>query len=308
MPALQRDSLEPLWEAFKAHIPAREVHHPNGGHRPRVSDRIVFEKLVEMAVFGLSYRQAEDHTCSATTIRRRRDEWIKAGVFDKTCAESVRGYDKMVGLDFSNLSVDGCIVKAPNGGEAAGRSPVDRGKGGMKRSLIVEGNGIPVGCVITSANRHDSPFLRPTLETLAPFADLLPEQITIHLDAGYDSQKTRDLMHEYGLDAIISQKGTPLQAGERWKVERTHSWMNNFRKLAVCRERRIKVIDAWVQLVSAIIVVKKLVIEGWSRHRWDGRPTKWKSAWGRSLDRRIKRRAKESRGPSNENHGPALPR
>lgn len=76
------------------------------------------------------------------------------------------------------------------------------------------------------------------------FADLLPKRITIHLDAGYDSQKTLDLIDEYGCDPIISQKGTPLQAGERWKVERTHSGMNRYRKLSRCTERKITVINA----------------------------------------------------------------
>ncbi|MFJ3956363.1 hypothetical protein [Arthrobacter sp. NPDC090010] len=121
----------------------------------------------------------------------------------------------MLGLDFTNVSVDGCIAKAPNGREAAGRSRVDRGNGGLKQGLIVEGNDLPVGCVITPTNRHDSPFLRPAFETRIPFADLLPEQITIHLDTGYDSRKTRGLTEEFGLDSVSSQTGTLLQPGER---------------------------------------------------------------------------------------------
>ena len=38
-------------------------------------------------------------------------------------------------LDLDDLSVDGCITKAPCGGEVAGRSPVDRGKQGTKRPV-----------------------------------------------------------------------------------------------------------------------------------------------------------------------------
>ncbi len=93
----------------------------------------------------------------------------------------------MIGLDLANLVVDGCIVKAPCGGEAAGRSPVDRGKQGTKRSLLVDGQGIPLGAVVAGANRHDSPLLRPTLERLRRFDDL-PDRITVHLDAGHDSR------------------------------------------------------------------------------------------------------------------------
>ena len=67
---------------------------------------------------------------------------------------------------WQEIPVDGCITKAPGGGECAGRSPVDRGKQGMKRSLMVEGRGIPLGRVLAPANRHDSPLLAPTLDKL----------------------------------------------------------------------------------------------------------------------------------------------
>ena len=49
---------------------------------------------------------------------------------------ALAGYDQMIGLDLDDLSVDGSITKSPGGGEVAGRSPVDRGKGGMKRSQL----------------------------------------------------------------------------------------------------------------------------------------------------------------------------
>jgi len=141
------------------------------------------------------------------------------------------------------VTVDGCIVKAPCGGEAAGKSPVDRGKQGTKRSLLTDRGGIPLGCVVAPANRHDSPLLRPTLETLGRFEFCfglgLPADITVHLDAGYDSIKTRELLDELGCHSVISKKGTPLQAGARWVVERTNSWHNRgFRKLAICASRQ----------------------------------------------------------------------
>jgi hypothetical protein len=52
------------------------------------------------------------------------------------------------------VAVDGCIAKAPCGGEKAGKSPVDRGKQGIKRSTAVDGRGIPIGGVSAPANRR----------------------------------------------------------------------------------------------------------------------------------------------------------
>ena len=76
MPALEPSIIEPIWEQFSALLPEREVDHPLGCHRARIPDRVVFEKLVEVWVFGCAYWRISDDSCSATTLRRRCDEWI----------------------------------------------------------------------------------------------------------------------------------------------------------------------------------------------------------------------------------------
>jgi transposase len=279
VPALPSSVIEPLWEQFAALVPEHVDTHPLGCHNPRIGNRIVFDKLVQVAVLGAAYERIADSTCSATTIRRRRDEWVDAGIFETLEQICLEAYDRIVGLDLDVVTVDGCIVKAPCGGEVAGKSPVDRGKQGTKRSLMTDGSGIPLGCVIAPANRHDSPFLRPTLEKLGRFETRLgtglPDQITVHLDAGYDSAVTRELLDELGCDAVISKKGFPLQAGARWVVERTNSWHNRgFKKLAVCTERRARVIDAFIALANAAIIARRLLRKAWTSHRWDRRPTR----------------------------------
>jgi transposase len=277
VPALPSSVIDPICDQFAALLPDREVVHPLGCHRPRIPDRIVLDKLIQVLVLGVSYAKIADSSCSATTIRGRRDEWVDAGVFEALEQLCLDAYDRIVGLHLENVSVDGCITKAPCGGEAAGKSPVDRGKQGTKRSSMTEAAGIPVGCVVAPANRPDSPLLRPTLEKLGRFDEGmgvgLPEDITVHLDAGYDSAKTRDLLEEMGCDAVISQKGFPLQAGARWVVERTHSWHNRgFKKLAICTERRTRVIEAFIALANAVIIVRRLLRTAWTTHRWDTRP------------------------------------
>lgn len=158
-----------------------------------------------MLLNGGSY---EEHV-SATTIRRRRDEWIAAGIFDELERICIEVFDQTIGLDLADLSVDGCISKCINGGELSGRNPVDRGKGGTKRSIIVDVNGIPLGFVLAPANAHDSPLLRPTLETLDRLDLDLLTTATIHLDTGYDSNKNRDLLDEFGFKYVISLERRP---------------------------------------------------------------------------------------------------
>lgn len=278
MPAIPSWLLEPLRDQFSALLPARPVYdpsHPLGCHRPRISDRIIFEKLLQVLRFGCSYASIADCTCGATTIRERRDEWIKAGIFAKLKAVAREAYDRVVGLALEHLAVDGCTAKAPGGGEIAGRSPVDRGKLGYKRSIMVEGRGIPLGRVLAPASRHDSPLLAPTLDKLDETGPL-PEGITVHLDAGYDSRKTRDELESRSMNGEIAHKGgkAPIQAGQRWHVERTSSWHNSFNRLQRCCERDEEVIDAFFDLADTIITVRRLIREAWTHYRWDTRPAK----------------------------------
>src|SRR5215212_4717440 len=200
VPAIQPYIIEPVWQQFLALLPERKTDHPLGCHRPRIPDRVVFEKLVQVLVFGCAYWRIADESCSATTLRRRRDEWIEAGVMDALEEIAREAYDRAIGLDLSGVAVDCCITKAPCGGEKAGRNPVDRGKGGLKRSMAVDAKGIPLGTITAPANRHDSPpLLLPTLKAASEALGAVPEQMSVHLDGGYDSLLTRERLRELGL-------------------------------------------------------------------------------------------------------------
>ena len=273
MPALQTYIIEPIWEQFCALLPERDVDHPLGCHRSRVPDRVIFEKLVQVLVFGCAYWRISDEGCSATTLRRRRDEWIELGAMDALEKIVREAYDRLVGLELGEVAVDCCITKAPCGGQKAGRIPVDRGKGGIKRSVVVDANGIPLGAIAAPANRHDSPLLDETLDTMEIVGEL-PERISVHLDRGYDSQSTLDKLQIRGLLAEISEKGkpAPIAATKRWVVERTNSWNNAYKKLVWCTERADPVIDFWLAFSGVIITVGRLIRRGWTHYRWEGRP------------------------------------
>ncbi len=276
MPAIQSYFIEPIWKQFCALLPERKVEHPLGCHKFRIPDRVVFEKLLQVLVFGCAYWRIADEECSESTLRRRRDEWIDLGVMETLREMALTAYDRTIGLELADVAVDGCITKAPCGGEKAGRSPVDRGKQGIKRSTAVDANGIPIGGVTDPANRNDSPLLIPTLEHASASVGGLPEGASVHLDRGYDSFITRDRLKERGLNAEIAEKGkpAPLQVGNRWVVERTNSWHNAHKKLLWCTERQGQVIDFWVAFSDVVIIVRRLIREAWSHYRWEIRPSR----------------------------------
>jgi transposase len=246
VPALPSSILEPLWVQVSALLPTPHDTHPLGCHRPRIPDRIVFDKLIQVLVFGCGDRRIADATCSATTLRRRRDEWISAGVANQLRLAVLGAYDRMLGLKLEHLAVDGCTTKAPCGGQVAGPSPVDRRKHGL---------------------------LAATLDAIAVVGSL-PARPVLHVDAGYDYQPCRQVLAERGMAGQIATRGVPapVQVGRRWVIERTHVWGNQYGRLRWCTERRRLVVAFWLALVSAVIVGGRLIRRAWTHYRWQDRP------------------------------------
>jgi transposase len=273
VPALPSSVLEPLWVQVAALLPARRDSHPLGCHRPRIPDRIVFDKLIQILVFGCGYRRIADHTCSATTLRRRRDEGITAGVAEQLRLLVLAAYDQLFGLELAQLAVDSCTTKAPCGGQTAGPSPVDRRKQGLKRSVATEAAGIPLATLPAPANHRDDGLLAATLDAIGAVGPL-PAQPVVHLDAGDHDQPCRQVLTTRGMVGQIATRGipAPIQAGRRWVIERTHAWGNQDGKLRWCTKRRRLVIQFWLALASAVIVCGRLVRRAWTHYRWEGRP------------------------------------
>jgi putative transposase len=129
--------------------------------------------------------------------------------------------------------------------------------------VLTEAHGVPLAVVIDGANRHDMKLLRPTLEQLQltrpqPTAER-PQGLC--LDKGYDYEEVRALAAEFGFTAHIRTRGEEARqikrhAGyraRRWVVERTHSWMNRFRRLLIRWDKRADSYLGFLHLACAII-------------------------------------------------------
>ena len=276
MRALEPEVFDTVWAAVSALLPVRNETHPLGCHRPRASDRDCFEVMLVRLVTGCSWVDAErlcGNKVSDTTARARRDEWIAAGVFDGLEREALAAYDKIIGLDLSDVSLDGSLHKSPCGGGGTGKNPTDRGKLGWKWSILTDRNGIPIGVAIDGANRHDSVMLTPTLDD-AGANGLLSDVETIWLDRGYDSKTTLDRLKEHHLaDAVIAKRrkrGDPEPTkkqpmGLRWPVERTNSWLSNFGQLRRNTDR--KSVHRLAQFALAVVFLLTAKLIDW-RNRW----------------------------------------
>jgi transposase len=204
--------------------------------------------------------------CSSSSAHRRFQEWTAAGVFVTLWAEGLREYDALKGLDWSWVAMDGAMTKAPLGGERTGKNPTDRGKLGTKRSLLVEAAGVPVGLAVEGANRHDKKVAEATLESIPvdrpePTEDR-PQGMC--LDKAYDYDDTRELVAEFGFTAHVRARGEEAQAlkreagfkARRWVVERTHSWMNRFRRVLIRWEKKVENYFGMLHFVCAWITYR----------------------------------------------------
>ena len=128
MHALEPRVVDAVWAAVKSQLPEREPdRHPLGCHRRRLCDRGVFESVLFRLVVGCSWSTAALlGNGSATTLRTRYNEWNRDGVFDRAVGEALAGYDRIIGLDPSDVSVDASLHKAPSGGPGTGPNPCDR--------------------------------------------------------------------------------------------------------------------------------------------------------------------------------------
>lgn len=214
MRALEPEVVDAVFAAIEPLLPEPPVH-PLGCHRPRVPDRLCFWGILIRLTTGSSWVDIEailEHKVSDTTLRSRRDEWIAAGVFDRLRDEATAAFDRIIGLDLTEVAIDGSLHKAPYGGEGTGKSPVDRGKLGWKWSIGVDRHGIPLGWSIDAANRHDVRLLGPTLDAITAHG-WTTEIETIHLDRGYDCRWPSESPHRRPcLNPVDGQRVDPVAA------------------------------------------------------------------------------------------------
>jgi putative transposase len=257
---------ERFWSLARRLIPKPARVHPLGGGRPRVPDRRVLAAIFFVLRTGCQWK-ALDETgiVSGSTAHRRFQEWVRAGFFFRLWRVAAQRYDEVRGIDWRWLSVDGCLTKAPlSRSEVVGRNPTDRGKQGVKRSLLVDGRGVPLALVVGPANRNDHLLLTETLDGLVarrPPRSALVQHLC--LDLGYDDEGSRHeaarrgyVVHIRGRREEVQERRRGRKRARRWVVERTHAWLNRSRRLLVRWERKVTNYAAFLHLACALICLR----------------------------------------------------
>ena len=132
--------------------------------------------------------------------------------------------------------------------------------------MLTEGQGVPIGLAVEGANRHDMKLVRETVENIVVER---PKPTPEHpqgmsLDKGYDYQEVRDILEAFGFTAHIRSRGQEAQelkqeAGKkarRWVVERTHSWLNRFRRILIRWDESPENYIAFLHFACALVAFR----------------------------------------------------
>jgi len=158
-------------------------------------------------------------------------------------------------------------------GKKTGPNPTDRAKSGTKRSLLTDGEGVPLALAVAGANVHDKRLVEPTLKSFAvrrPRPKTGAHKQHFLADKGYDFADIRALLVRYGYTLHIQSRGdeqqerrsNPRYRARRWVVERSHSWINRFRRLLIRWEKKASNYEGFLHLACAWITLRAAQVFG----------------------------------------------
>lgn len=138
--------------------------------------------------------------------------------------------------------------------------------------MLVEGDGVPLAITVDGANRHDMKLAEPILGSMMINRPKPTEKHpqNMCLDKGFDFPEIDELVAKWGYTAHIARKGVdqskreriPGYKARRWVVERTHSWMNKFRRLLIRWEKKEENYMAMLHFACAWITYQQAGIFG----------------------------------------------
>ncbi|WOD20389.1 IS5-like element ISRme6 family transposase [Paraburkholderia kirstenboschensis] len=251
-----------LWILIEPLLPPpkpRRKEHPG---RPRVSDRAALNGILFVLKTGLRWNHLPTVLGfgSGATCWRRLNDWRNAGVWDRLHELLLDKLREAGQIDLSYAAVDSSSVLAVGAGGKTGPNPTDRSRPGSKHHILVDANGVPISAILTGANRNDVTQLLPLVDAIPPIRGArgrpLQRPKVIYADRGYDSDPHRQRLRERGIKPVIARRRTEHGSGLgkfRWVVERTHSWLHNFRRLRIRFDRRADIHEAFLKFGCALV-------------------------------------------------------
>lgn len=250
-----------LWEIILPLLD--ELDPPRKRGRRRISPRPILEAIIFRLRTGCQWNHLPKEFPDDSTVHRTFQRWIRIGVFPHIWSALTAACEERGGLDWTWQAADGAMGKARLGGDLIGPNPTDRGKKGVKRSLLVEANGGPLAVIIAGANVHDTKLLDATFASIiVERPNSTPERPQhVCLDKGYDNPTGHTTVEKYGYiphirrigEEKLDEKQEKRYPARRWVVERTLAWLSKCRALLVRYDKKSENFLALIQLACSLL-------------------------------------------------------
>jgi transposase len=257
-----------LWERIRPLLPPPPASkRPDRPGRKRLDDRRCLIGILFVLKTGIDWEDlpVEMGCGSGMTCWRRLEYWTRCGVWRRLHELLLAELEYAGKIDWSRASIDSATLRARGGGADTGPSPVDRRKPGSKHFTIVDAEGTPLATRTTAANRNDVAQMIATVDAVPPVRGKpgRPRRRPgeAYADRGFDSKSNREAMRRRGIKPRIARRGEPHGSGlgkVRWVVERTLSWLHNFGRLRVRKDRRAEMHQGLLDLAGSILCFRKL--------------------------------------------------
>jgi len=199
-----------------------------------------------------------------STVHRWFQTWVKAGVFEAILRDAGRLVEMHGGYKVYECFIDATFAKAKGGGDGVGLTKAGKG---VKIMIVVDAKGLPVSVDTAPASKHESHLVQQLFDFMLP---LEPVERVIG-DKAFDSDMLDRALNEEGVEMIAphrrsrrpenrTQDGRSLRrAQRRWTVERTISWLQNYRRLCIRWEKSATAFKGFLHLSCALLLLKQLL-------------------------------------------------
>ena len=236
---------------------------PLGG-RPALDKRRALRGIFWILDNGAKWKDLPHEFGSKSAVHRWFQLWVREGVFERIMRDAGRCVEQRDGFRLYECFVDGTFVKAKGGGDGIGTTKAGKG---VKIMVLVDARGLPVAVDTMSASPHESRLVQGLFEFM--LCAQTPERIIG--DKAYDSDALDEELAERGVEMIaphrknrrtenITQDGRALRRySRRWKVERTISWIQNFRRLCIRYEKSGTMFQGFLHLGCTMLLLRQVL-------------------------------------------------
>jgi transposase len=213
---------------------------------------------------GAKWKDLPEKFGSKSSVHRWFQKWVNEGVFETIMREAGTLLEDRGEYRLYECYIDGTFSKAKGGGDGIGCTRVGKG---VKIMVLVDARGLPVAVDTMSASPHESTLVQGLFDFL--LTEELPERIIG--DKAYDSDPLDEELATHGIELIaphrsnrkpenVTQDGRPLRRyGRRWAVERTISWIQNYRRLCIRWEKSTILFQGYLHLGCTLILLKQVL-------------------------------------------------